>query len=139
MKRLIVLVALAPLLLAGCSVSPGDKVGVTMKEYSIAVTPARVTSGRVRLAVDSVGNEEHDLALMLAKNLDELARTPEGKLDLVADRPIDEIEKFEPGHYIATSPLLNPGQYLVICTIHVDQGMVAKLTVSPRKKQVEEN
>jgi plastocyanin len=135
MKRLLLFVVLVPLLLAGCSVSPGDKVDVTMKEYSIAVSPSAITSGRVRWAIDSVGNEDHDLAFILAKSVDELPRTPEGKLDLVAGRPIDEIEKFEPGHYIATSPLLRPGRYLVICTIHVDQGMVTKLTINPRTKE----
>jgi plastocyanin len=135
MKRLVVCAAVVPLLLAGCSVSPGDKVDVTMKEYSIAVSPTAVTSGRVRWAIDSVGKEEHDLAFMLAKSVAELPRTPEGKLDLVAGRPIDEIEQFKPGHYIATSPLLRPGHYLVLCTIHVDQGMVTKLTINARTSE----
>jgi plastocyanin len=135
MKRLLVFAVVAPLVLAGCSISPGDKVEVTMKDYSIAVSPGAITSGRVRWAIDSVGKEDHDLAFILAKSVDELPRTPEGKLDLVAGRPIDEIEKFAPGHYIATSPLLRPGHYLVICTIHVDQGMVAKLTINPRAKE----
>ena len=138
MKRLLVFVALLPLVLAGCSVSPGDKVDVTMKEYSIAVSPHAITSGRVRWAIDSIGKEDHDLAFVFAKSVAELPRTPEGKLDLVAGRPIDEIEKFGPGHYIATSPLLRPGHYLVICTIHVDQGMVAKLTINPRTKESSE-
>jgi plastocyanin len=135
MKRLLFLVVLLPLLLGGCSVSPGDKVDVVMKEYSIAVSPQAVTSGRIRWAIDSVGKEDHDLAFILAKSVEDLPRTPEGKIDLVANRPIDEIEKFAPGHYIATSPLLRPGHYLVICTIHVDQGMVAKLTINPRTKE----
>ena len=135
MKRLLVFAVLVPLVFAGCSVSPGDKVDVTMKEYSIAVRPPTVTSGRVRFAIDSVGDEDHDLAFILAKDVAELPRTPEGKLDLVAGRPIDEIEKFAPGHYIATSPLLRPGHYLVICTIHVDQGMVAKLTINARTNE----
>lgn len=135
MKRLIVLVVVLPVLLGGCSVRPGDKVGVTVKEYSISLSPAKATAGRVRLLIDSIGNEVHDLRLMAAKSVAELPRTPEGKLDLVANRPMDEIEEFEPGHYIATSPNLPAGQYLVVCTIHVDQGMVADLTVNPRKKK----
>jgi plastocyanin len=135
MKRLVLFAVILPLVLAGCSVSPGDKVDVTMKEYSIAVSPTSITSGRVRWAIDAVGEEDHDLAFILAENVAGLPRTPEGKLDLVAGRPIDEIEKFRPGHYIATSPLLRPGHYLVVCTIHVDQGMVADLTIKPRTKE----
>lgn len=134
MKRLMVLLAASSVVLAGCSVSPGDKVDVTMKDFSIDVSPSEVRSGRVRFAIDSIGTEQHDLKFILASTVDALARTPEGKLDLVANRPVDEIETFKPGHYLATSPLLNPGHYLVVCTIHVDQGMVAKLTVNPRKK-----
>ena len=135
MKRLIVLGVVLSVVLAGCSVRPGDKVAVTVQEYSISLDPASATAGRVRLLIDSIGNEVHDLRLMPGKTLEELPRTPEGKLDLVANRPMDEIEEFEPGHYIATSPNLPAGQYVVVCTIHVDQGMVANFKVNPRKKK----
>ena len=134
----LVFAALVPLVFGACSVSPGDKVTITMTDNSLDVSPSRVRSGRVRLAIDSVGEMTHDLALMLAKDVSALARTPEGKLDLQgANRPIDEIESFEPGHYIATTPNLLAGRYLVVCTIHVDQGLVGKLTVVPRKRQVQ--
>lgn len=137
MKRpiVLVLVLVFAVVLPGCSVRPGDKVGVTVQEYSISLSPPSATAGRIRLLIDSIGNEVHDLKLIAAKSLAELPRTPEGKLDLVANRPMDEIEQFEPGHYIATSPNLPAGQYVVVCTIHVDQGMVAEFTVNPRKKK----
>lgn len=130
-------IAAIGLVASACSISPGDKVTVTMKEYSIAVdAPHGTRSGRVRFAIDSVGELEHDFALVQAKNLGEIPRTPEGKLDLTgAYRPIDEIKPFRPGHYIATSPNLNAGHYLVICTIHADQGMVDDLTLAPRTKK----
>jgi hypothetical protein len=137
MKRLVVLVAAVPLILgAACSVSPGDKVSVRLDEWSIKVTPATARSGRVRFQIDSVGKERHDLALIQAARVEDLPRTPEGKLDLAANRPIDEIEAFEPGHYIATSPNLLAGKYLVVCTLedHVARGMWAKFTVVARKK-----
>jgi uncharacterized cupredoxin-like copper-binding protein len=133
----VALIAAVALVAPACSISPGDKVGVTMKEYSIALNPAHgARSGRVRFAIDSVGELEHDFALVQAKTLAEIPRTPEGKLDLTgAFRPIDEIKPFRPGHYIATSPNLNAGHYLVLCTIHADQGMVTDLTLAPRKKK----
>ena len=69
----------------------------------------------------------------------------DGNLDLTgANRPIDEVKAFEPGHYIATSPNLVAGRYLFVCTLsstingqvvhHFAEGMVAKLTIVARKK-----
>ncbi|MEY2425085.1 MAG: hypothetical protein QOI61_657 [Actinomycetota bacterium] len=139
--RLIALVALVPVLLAGCSVSPGDKVRVTMKEWSINVTPAQATSGRVRFEIDSDGERTHNFALILAKDIADVPKTPQGAIDLVASRPIDEIDAFEPGHYIATTPNLLAGDYLMVCTLvtdgvpHFAQGMVAKFHVNERAKK----
>jgi uncharacterized cupredoxin-like copper-binding protein len=136
-RRLLAVTAALAVVASACSVSPGDKVDVTMQDFSISVTPARATSGRVRFAVDSVGKEKHNFTLMLAKEPSELVRTPEGKLDLEGpNRPIDEIEEaFEPGAYILTTPNLLAGDYLIVCTIHFDQGMVTKFQVDPRKKK----
>lgn len=134
MRRKLMLCAIAALVLAGCSVSPGEKVTIGIDDQRITVSPASVLSGRVRLAIDSVGEQTHDLALMLGKDVAALPRTPDGKLDLVANRPIDEIKEFKPGHYIATSPNLPEGEYLVVCTLHQDQVKFASLTIKPRKK-----
>lgn len=133
---------------SSCSISPGDKVGVTMKEWSITLSPTTARSGRVRLAIDSVGSQQHDLALILAKDISEVPKQPDGTLDLSgAYRPIDEIKAFNPGHYIATSPNLNAGEYLVLCTLtstidgkvvpHYAQGMIAKLKIVPRKRKTQ--
>jgi hypothetical protein len=136
MKRLLAVVAVLALGASACSISPGDKVLVTMKDFSITVAPGHATAGRIRFAIDSVGKETHAFALMLAKDPSALVRLPDGKLDLEgANRPIDEIEPFEPGHYIATTPNLLAGDYLIICTIHIDQGMATKFHVDPRKKK----
>lgn len=145
MRRLLLLALVSVLMMgAACSVSPGDKVEVTIDEWSLKVDPGQARSGRVRFEIDSVGKMRHDLALVLAKSVDELARTPEGKLDLSANRPIDEIEAFEPGYYSATSPNLLAGDYLFICTLtsevngqqvdHLAKGMWTKFTVVARKR-----
>jgi hypothetical protein len=135
MRRLLLLGALTALVSA-CSVSPGDKVAVTMKDFSVSVSPANARAGRIRFEIDSIGKETHSFALMLAKDPAALVRTPDGKLDLEgANRPIDEIEPFEPGHYIATTPNLLEGDYLLICTLHIDQGMATKFHVDPRTKK----
>ena len=147
-RRSLVAVACGAIALgaSACSISPGDEVGVTMKEWSITVAPASARSGRVRLAIDSFGSRQHDLALVQAKDVGEVPRTPDGKLDLTGVyRPIDEIKPFRPGHYIATSPNLAAGHYIVVCTRtstingqvvpHFAQGMVGDLTIVARKKK----
>lgn len=122
---------------SACSVSAGDKVQITLKEWSLTAAPGQARSGRVRFEIDSVGATKHDLALILANRVEDLARTPDGKLDLAANRPIDEIEAFEPGHYVATSPNLLAGKYLFVCTLddHFARGMWAKFTVVARGKK----
>ena len=89
-----------------------------MAESSISVDPGSARSGRVRLAIDSIGNRKHDLALVLGDDITKVPLTPDGNLDLTgANRPIDEVKAFEPGHYIATSPNLVAGRYLFVCTL----------------------
>lgn len=143
MKRLVLLAGALTLVASACSVSPGDKVNVHMDEWSIAVTPAKATSGRVRFEIDSEGARKHNFALMLVKEPADLVKNPDGSLNLEgANRPIDEIEAFDPGHYIAMTPNLLAGDYLMVCTLvtdgvpHFSQGMVAKFHVDVRRKQV---
>ena len=143
MKRLVLIVGACALVASGCSVSPGDKVNVHVEEWSIRVTPATATSGRVRFEIDSEGERKHNFALMLVDEPADLVKNPDGSLNLEgANRPIDEIEAFDPGHYIAMTPNLLAGDYLMVCTLvtdgvpHFSRGMVAKFHVDPRRKQV---
>ena len=83
---------------------------------------------------------------MLIRKADpsQLALTPEGGVDVALDRPIDEIEDLEPGNYLAASPNVLAGDYLLVCTItegadgqplnHFQSGMWAKLKVVPKTK-----
>ena len=133
-------VAASVLLLAGgCSVSPGEKVAVGLREWKIDVAPGSVKSGRVQFEIDNEGELTHDLVLIRKADVSQLALTPEGGVDLAVDRPIDEIEDLKPGSYLAASPNVLAGDYLVVCTItegpdgqplnHFQSGMWAKLKV----------
>lgn len=129
-------------LAGGCSVSPGDKVAVGLREWKIDVAPAAVRAGRVQLEIDNAGELLHDLVLIRKAEVDQLARTPSGGVDVAVDRPIDEIEDLEPGSYLAVSPNVLPGDYLLVCTVtegadgqpldHFQAGMWAKLRVMPK-------
>lgn len=127
------------LLGSGCSVSPGDKVSVGLQEWKIDVAPGSVKSGRVQFEIDNDGGLTHDLVLIRKADVSQLALTPEGGVDVAVDRPIDEIEDLKPGSYLAASPNVLAGDYLLVCTItegpdgqplnHFQSGMWAKLKV----------
>jgi hypothetical protein len=137
--RLSVAAGAVVLLAGGCSVSPGDKVVVGLREWAIEVGPTSVRSGRVQFEIDNEGDLTHNLVLMRKSDVSELALTPEGAVDVAVDRPIDEIENLGPGNYLAVSPNVLAGDYLVVCTItegtdgqplnHFQAGMWAKLKV----------
>ena len=132
------------LALGGCSVSPGDKVAVGLEEWKIEVSPSSVRSGRVQFEIDNDGELTHNLVLIRKADPSQLALTPEGGVDVALDRPIDEIEDLEPGNYLAASPNVLAGDYLLVCTItegadgqplnHFQSGMWAKLKVVPKTK-----
>jgi hypothetical protein len=133
-------VAAAVLLLAGaCSVSPGDKVSVGLREWKIDLGSGPVRSGRVQFEIDNDGDLTHNLVLIRKADVSQLALTPEGGVDTAVDRPIDEIDDLGPGSFLAVSPNVLPGDYLVVCTItkgpdgqplnHFQSGMWAKLKV----------
>jgi hypothetical protein len=141
------LVGAVLLLGAGCSVSPGDKVAIGLEEWKIDIAPASVRSGRVQLEIDNDGKLTHNLVLLRKADVSQLALTPEGAVDLAVDRPIDEIEDLPPGSYLAASPNVLAGDYLVVCTVtegpdgqplnHFQSGMWAKLKVVPKTKASE--
>ncbi len=128
----------------GCSVSPGDKVAVGLDEWKIDVAPSSVRSGRVQFEIDNDGELTHNLVLIRKADVSQLALTPEGGVDVALDRPIDEIEDLRPGNYLAASPNVLAGDYLLVCTItegpdgqpqnHFQSGMWAKLKVVPKTK-----
>ena len=136
--------AVALLLGGGCSVSPGDKVAVGLREWKIDIKPESARSGRIQFQIDNDGKLTHNLVLIHKKDPSELALTPDGGVDLAVDRPIDEIKDLGPGSYRAASPNVLAGDYLVVCTItqgadgqplnHFQSGMWAKLKVVPKAR-----
>ena len=141
----LVVVAAVALLGSGCSVSPGDKVSIGLEEWKISVSPASVKAGRVQLEIDNDGDLTHNLVLMRKADPSQLALTPEGGVDVATERPIDEIEDLKPGSYLAASPNVLAGDYLLVCTItegpdgqplnHFQSGMWAKLKVVAKSRR----
>jgi hypothetical protein len=92
-------------------------VGIGLHEYRIAVYRSRVRPGRVRLNIENLGEDDHDLQVS----------GPSGSSPVRATSP-----EIEPGQRARlTVTLRKRGVYRLICTLgdHAGQGMVAHIRV----------
>ena len=119
------------------------QVNVTLKEWAIEVEPATVKAGQVYFLVTNAGPDHpHELVIVRTdKDPEELpvveGRVPEDQVEMIG-----EVEAFAPGTQASGVFRLEPGKYVLICNLvereahgelesHVEEGMVATLTVEP--------
>ena len=126
----------------------GSAAKVTLQEFSIAVHPGLVQSGKVTLQVDNVGSITHELVIVRAASASALPRVKkagERSVGAVNEEAIPESAKMgETGDVTAGATVtktfdLPPGTYVVFCNIdnkngptvlnHFTHGMVATLVV----------
>ena len=126
----------------------GNTANVTLEEFSIAVHPGLVQSGKVTLKVNNVGSITHELVIVRAASAAALPRVKtagERSAGAVDEEAIPESAKMgESGDVTAGSTVtktfdLPPGTYVVFCNIdtksgnavlnHFMRGMVATLVV----------
>jgi hypothetical protein len=126
----------------------GSTAKVTLQEFSIAVHPGLVQSGKVTLQVDNVGSITHELVIVRAASAAALPRVKkagERSVGAVDEEAIPESAKMgESGDVAAGATVtktfdLPPGTYVVFCNIdnkngatvlnHFMHGMVASLVV----------
>jgi uncharacterized cupredoxin-like copper-binding protein len=118
----------APAAVAPTPVAVGRRIGVTLKEYSIAPSPAVGRAGRVRFNVRNVGSIPHEfVVLRTAKPAGSLLKGAE------ADEAgnVGEIGDLQPGQGKSLSLSLKPGHYALICNLpgHYKAGQHADFTV----------
>ena len=92
-------------------------VGVSLREYELALGRRRVVEGAVRFNVSNVGEDIHDLAVRRRGRI--VARTP---------------EVFPAGRFVLRTRLRGDRTYVLVCTVadHEERGMKARLRVSGR-------
>jgi plastocyanin len=93
-------------------------VGVGLREYRVALYRSRVRPGRVRLNLENLGEDGHDLRVI----------GPSGAASAVRGTS----PEVEPGaRYTLTVTLKRRGLYRLVCTLadHEARGMVARLRV----------
>jgi plastocyanin len=96
-------------------------VGVGLREYRVALYRSRVLPGRVRLNLENLGEDGHDLRVI----------GPSGEASAVrATSP----EVKPGGRYTLQVTLRRRGLYRLVCTLadHEARGMVARLRVVKR-------
>lgn len=135
----------------GCNVVDGTEatgdattVEVALDEWSVAPDPASVPAGLVTFTAANIGEEEHELAVVRAEDVDELPTADDGSVDLEADEVdlIGEIEAFPSGETCEGTFELEAGDYVLLCNlvheghdgghdeVHVELGMHVPFTVT---------
>jgi uncharacterized cupredoxin-like copper-binding protein len=115
--------------------STGPKVDVTLKEFSVAVTPASTPGGEIHFALHNAGKAEHEF-VVFKTDLDPAALPldKDGNVDEEGQgvKHIGEQEDIKPDSTPTLSLSLDPGKYVVLCNLpgHYKAGMHTALTVS---------
>ena len=118
----------------------GSPVGVTLREFAIAVDPDSSSAGAVGLRAHNAGEESHEL--VLAKGVPADIRIVDGAPDEAAlgDALIGEIEAFGAGDTCEATFEMEAGDYVLFCALteteedgtiesHFEEGMVTTFTV----------
>jgi plastocyanin len=124
--------------LTGCSsTSPGETragavVRVTERDFRIAVAPARVRAGDVRLFLRNKGPDAHELIMVRASHGRLPLRTDGMTVDEEALAAVKTIEAQPPGATHELRLHLKPGRYELYCNMagHYLGGMRAILMVT---------
>lgn len=132
MKKIItagVAVAVAAAIAVPLSLAAGgQKVGVTMKEFTLTPAPKSVKAGKVTFAVKNLGALEHEL-IVIKTNI------AAGKLPMKGDRAsekgrVGEVE-VKPKKSGTLTVSLKAGKYVLICNVrgHYKAGQFSAFTV----------
>jgi uncharacterized cupredoxin-like copper-binding protein len=109
----------------------GDVV-VTMKDFSLAVTPGTFSAGDITFGIQNDGPSAHEFVILRTDDAPdalpvENGEIPEDQVDLV-----DEAENIAPGTGTSLSANLTAGSYVLVCNLpsHYGAGMHAAFTVT---------
>ena len=137
--KLLSVLALAGLSLAGCSGGDVGGPSVQLTEFSVTVDPSSVSSGDVTFSVENVGGVTHEF-VVVATDLDDadLPTADDGSVDEEGEgiTAVDEIEDIAPGDSPTLTVDLAPGNYVLFCNVvdgdqvHYQAGMHTSFTVT---------
>jgi uncharacterized cupredoxin-like copper-binding protein len=141
-RRTVIALALAGVLslVAGaCGGGGGNKVGTTLKDFSIALDKTSGKAGEITFSVKNDGPSVHEFVVFqtdLAPDQLPLTKDENG-IDIVDEEgegitPVDEIEDIAVGSTQELKVTLQAGNYVVICNLpaHYQQGMQTTFSVT---------
>lgn len=144
MRFVIAFGVLTALLVAACGGGGGKAkdVSVSLKEWSIAATPAEAPEGKVKFSVKNEGTIPHEFVVVKSDLPPTGLPVKDGKVVEEQINLIDEIEPFGAGTTKSITLDLSPGKYLLICNIveqvpgqpvtsHYQKGMTVFFQVGP--------
>jgi len=108
-------------------------INVTLKEFSIAASPASVAAGEVAFSATNGGTVAHEVVVLKTdKAAKSLPTKSDGTVDEEALNSVGEVNDLEPGKAGAATFRLAAGKYLLVCNLpgHYAAGMVTAFTVS---------
>jgi uncharacterized cupredoxin-like copper-binding protein len=117
-------------------------VDVSLKEWSIDVSPAMATKGKVKFEVTNDGSVPHEFVVVKSDLPPTGLPVQNGKVIEEQVNIVDEIEPFAAKTTESITLDLSPGKYLLICNIvetppglpvvsHYQNGMVVLFQVDP--------
>ena len=118
----------APAAVAPTPAAPARRIGVTLREYSVAPSPAVGSAGKVTFNVRNAGAIPHEfVVLRTAKPAGSLLKG--GEADEAGN--VGEIGDLQPGQTKTLSLSLKSGHYALICNLpgHYKAGQHADFTV----------
>lgn len=137
-RRWPIIAVLLPMLeLVACGSSPGEKLAVSERDYSISVADTAVRSGRLDLVVTNQGPSGHELLIFRTGLADgALPVGPDGRIDedhgTGITKVFDSGSDIPAGRQRSLHTTLGAGRYVVVCNLanHYQLGMHTTLTVA---------
>jgi uncharacterized cupredoxin-like copper-binding protein len=133
-RRALALIAIAGLLVC-CSApaaSPGGTVAATLKEWTISLSPAALSAGKITFTIANNGDKDHEFVVRKTDlKADALPLNAEGIVDeestaltVPAGDPT-EVEDIAAGSTDKTLTLTLPaGHYVIFCNVHDEENQL---------------
>ncbi len=112
----------------------GNRVAVTLADFSIEPSPTSVPAGPVTFAVENVGPAEHEMVVIRSDlaPADIPVEDHEANEEAPGMTPIGEVEDVQAGESTELKLTLESGSYVLLCNIkkHFERGMVTEFEVT---------
>ena len=119
----------------GGSGSGGEATGdvaVTLKDFSLAATPATFVAGDITFGIQNDGPSAHEFVILRTEDAPDAMPVENGVIPEDQVELVDEAEDIAPGTHTALSVNLEPGSYVLVRNLpaHYEAGMRVAFTTT---------